>query len=783
MKKIFILIAALGTISLSAMAQSPQKMSYQAVIRNASNNLVTNTAVGSKVSILQGSATGTVVYEETHTGTTNANGLLTFEVGAGTVVTGSFAAINWANGPYFIKTETDPNGGTNYTIAGTSELMSVPYALFSANGTPGPQGPAGATGAQGDPGATGAQGPQGDPGATGPQGPQGDPGATGAQGPAGTNGTNGTNGATGATGATGAQGPAGTNGTNGTNGATGATGAQGPAGTNGTNGTNGATGATGATGLLANGAAAGNTPYWNGTAWVVNSSNVFNNGANVGVGSTAPAAKLHVVGATNTVATPSTWTPAMVIDNAAGSSQLGIEMRVAGTRRGTIRSDAFDNLVLSSNGGALFLNADAPATSVIAFNNGATERARLHSNGNFGIGTTAPTNNLHVATTTLGGGITISGLTPGLSLNSNGALGAVNVANEWATGSVQNDIVLRNNNATAGLKFATGSSNTTRMAITATGNIGIGTTAPVSRFQIGNNMAGGALDNFNKYQVLIHENANAVNSYGMGIRAGEFVFNSDGHYSFETDGVTTVRFQDNGNVGIGTTAPTTKLHVVNAGSPAVRIVDGTQALGRVLTSDANGNASWAAANATTWGTTGNGSTSATTNFIGTTDANAFVTRTNNVERMRVSATGDVGIGTNNPLYKLHVEGPDIRMTNTGGGFQLKYFNSTQPVADQTIQVSVGGWGTVVLANIHTNCSNTTFGALFMVANNGTVQIMSQGSTNGGSLSATGNVITMTTPCGVTFTYTVTVNSGVATFTPSGSTGGWFLQSRMVSLYH
>lgn len=130
-------------ICSSIFAQAPQKMSYQAVIRNSSNALVTNTQVGMQISILQGSASGTPVYVETQTPSTNANGLVSLEIGTGTIVTGTFAGINWAAGPYFIKTETDPTGGTAYTIAGTNELMSVPYALFSANGTPGPQGPIG----------------------------------------------------------------------------------------------------------------------------------------------------------------------------------------------------------------------------------------------------------------------------------------------------------------------------------------------------------------------------------------------------------------------------------------------------------------------------------------------------------------------------------------------------------------------------------------------------------------------------------------------------------------
>jgi hypothetical protein len=146
----------------SAQAQVPQKMSYQSVVRNTTNALVSNTAVGVKISVLQTSAAGTVVYSERHVPTTNANGLATFEIGGGTVLSGTFATINWANGPYFIKTETDPAGGTNYTITGTSQLASVPYALFAANGgTPGPQGVQGVAGPQGLTGATGATGPQG----------------------------------------------------------------------------------------------------------------------------------------------------------------------------------------------------------------------------------------------------------------------------------------------------------------------------------------------------------------------------------------------------------------------------------------------------------------------------------------------------------------------------------------------------------------------------------------------------------------------------------------------
>ena len=209
MKKIITICAGI-LITVGISAQAPNKISYQAVIRNSSNTLVKNITVGMKISILQTTPSGVPVYVETQVPTANANGLVSIEIGGGTVVSGNFATINWANGPYFVKTETDPAGGTSYSITGTSKLLSVPYALYAANSgssIPGPQGNAGATGPQG------------------PQGPQG---------------------------------------------------------------------------LLTNGNTAGNTPYWNGTQWVINNSNIHNNGTSVGIGTSSPSAsaKLEVASTT-----------------------------------------------------------------------------------------------------------------------------------------------------------------------------------------------------------------------------------------------------------------------------------------------------------------------------------------------------------------------------------------------------------------------------------------------------------------------------------------------------
>ena len=238
-------------IGTSIFAQAPQKMSYQAVIRNTSGALVTSSSVGMKISILQGTLAGTVVYAETQTASTNANGLVSLEIGSGTIIIGTFSGINWGNGPYFIKTQTDPLGGTNYTIASSSQLMSVPYALFSANGTPGPQGPTGPTGLTGSIGAIGPQGPIGLTGSQGPIGLTGAVGATGPQGPIGLTGPQGPIGLTGAVGATGPQGPIGLTGSQGPiglTGAVGATGAQGPIGLTGAVGAQGPIGLTGAVG-------------------------------------------------------------------------------------------------------------------------------------------------------------------------------------------------------------------------------------------------------------------------------------------------------------------------------------------------------------------------------------------------------------------------------------------------------------------------------------------------------------------------------------------------------
>lgn len=474
MKKLSILFFALVALLQFAVAQVPQGINYQTVVRNTNGNPVTNQAVAFRISVLEDSPIGNAVYTEEHRFTTNAFGLVNFVIGSGNTTLGNFEAINWGSTTFFIKVETDITGGSNYVETGTQQLMSVPYALYTkaasyadsvdidaqlqnsttlnttilsvvasnpsitdnqtltlsndtlyiergnfvvlpdivatviqnidsillqsnnldsiiiaqtiqnidsilsqsssldsiivsntiqnidsiltysntldsiiintvatstysidtayvqndslfiVNGNGnlinvgnvrGPQGP---QGVQGPTGATGAQGP------AGPQGATGATGAQGIQGPQGVAGTNGTNGVDGKTILNGTSNPSTALGTTGdfyintTNntlfgpktvsgwgsgtslvGPQGTAGATGPQGATGATGATGAQGPQGATGFLQNGTSTGNTPYWNGTQWVVNSSNIYNDGGGVGIGTTPDAsAKLDVSSST-----------------------------------------------------------------------------------------------------------------------------------------------------------------------------------------------------------------------------------------------------------------------------------------------------------------------------------------------------------------------------------------------------------------------------------------------------------------------------------------------------
>ncbi len=131
--KMFVLIFSFIVLNISTFGQTPQAIKYQAVARDAVGNPVANQTVNLRISILQGSILGAVVYSETHSALTNSFGLSNINIGLGTIISGTFSTINWGANTYFIKVEMDINGGASYVEMGTSQLLSVPYALYAEN--------------------------------------------------------------------------------------------------------------------------------------------------------------------------------------------------------------------------------------------------------------------------------------------------------------------------------------------------------------------------------------------------------------------------------------------------------------------------------------------------------------------------------------------------------------------------------------------------------------------------------------------------------------------------
>ena len=200
MKNSLLIIFTILLFNSYSQVAPPQAFSYSAIARDGFGNPLVNQNVGIQFSILKGSTVGPIQYQENHFITTNQFGLFNLTMGTGAVQQGVFNAINWGNDSYYLKVGLDASGGTNFQVMGTTQFLSVPYALFSGNG-----GNTGSTGATGATGSTGETGITGNTGATGSTGSTGATGATGSTGVTGV-GTTGATGATGATGLTGATG-------------------------------------------------------------------------------------------------------------------------------------------------------------------------------------------------------------------------------------------------------------------------------------------------------------------------------------------------------------------------------------------------------------------------------------------------------------------------------------------------------------------------------------------------------------------------------------------------
>jgi len=134
MKKLFLLLLLLPLIMF---AQSPQGVGYQGVATDALGIELINQSISIRASVISGSTTGTIEWQETHNTSTDTFGLFNLTIGQGTTtgngVQTSFADITWGANTHFLKIEMDVNGGTNYSFMGTNQLMSVPYALYAEN--------------------------------------------------------------------------------------------------------------------------------------------------------------------------------------------------------------------------------------------------------------------------------------------------------------------------------------------------------------------------------------------------------------------------------------------------------------------------------------------------------------------------------------------------------------------------------------------------------------------------------------------------------------------------
>ena len=182
-KRIFIALALVTAINYCSYAQAPQAFKYQAIARDNAGAILSSASLNVRISIHDGTPTGTVVYKESHSVTTNTFGLFSLDIGMGTPLSGTFSAITWGTGNKYVQQEVD--FGSGFVNMGTAQLLSVPYALYAQ--TSGSGGSGGATGATGATGVTGATGATGSTGTAGINGTTGATGATGADGTTGQN--------------------------------------------------------------------------------------------------------------------------------------------------------------------------------------------------------------------------------------------------------------------------------------------------------------------------------------------------------------------------------------------------------------------------------------------------------------------------------------------------------------------------------------------------------------------------------------------------------------------
>ncbi len=465
-----IMVAALMLAVTLTHSQSPNAIPYQGVARNAAGDVLGTQNIGLRISLRDVTAGGTIVYQETHTTTTTALGLFNVNIGTGTPLVGTLAAVNWGNGAKFVQVEMDPAGGTAYIDMGTTQLMSVPYALYAGKSHGGVN-YAGTWNANfNTPPLVSSTGTQGDYFVVN------------------------------------------------------------NAGTTLLDGINEWKVGDWAifngnvwekvdnTDHISDGTALGNTMRWNGTAWVSDNT-IYNDGTNIGLGTVIPQSKLHVASnlfppvqlQLNDNVTTFFANPTAIITN--GSQTTGNWSFIG------FADTATANPFLSAKIGAKFTDRTNNYASLGFGTRSATgmaERMTISSDGNVGIGTVSPASNykLHVVQPTLGNfAATFEGVFPNteatiaIRLNGNNAYVS---HGGWGMGPNF-------------LGFGGDDHAYPDMVInTPTGNVGIGTTLPNYRLSVRNDITGSnfvaAINNLS--------NINSAFNHGMFIRAGHSTFSS-----------------------------------------------------------------------------------------------------------------------------------------------------------------------------------------------------------------------------------------------------------------
>ncbi|MBL7778417.1 MAG: hypothetical protein JNK66_09020 [Chitinophagales bacterium] len=613
----------------------------------------------------------------------------------------------------------------------------------------GPVGPTGATGATGAAGTNGTNGTNGADGATGPQGPTGATGATG------TNGTNGTNGADGATGP---QGPTGAAGATGPQGATGVAGATGPTGANGATGAAGPTGATGATGFLSAGTAIGNTTYWNGTTWVLNSNFIYNNGTRVGIGTSSPAARLHVVDSSVVFTTSGVATFGAVPVSGAGRRMMWSAERAA-FRAGYVPGTSWntDSVGLYSFAGGYDAKALGEAAVSLGLANysigdysfAAGESNIVNSRANYALGANNNVSGNYAGA--LGGGNTSSGyssLATGSGSQATGdyslAAGQSTKAQGIAATSLGSD-----NDAQSANSFAIGASNTVSGG--QSGALGFA-----------NRVTGSAAGAFGSYLIAPSYTSVVVGTYNDTTGSGSATsFNAADPVFVVGNGIFPTRSNamvilKSGNVGIGTNNPQQRLHVngqvridnvttadvadsiltisstgvvrkrpaaglagggggaqtlsFNDATHELTISGGNTIVIADLSCDSCAGSSSVNVSDSAWSLLGNAGTNSTTNFIGTTDAQPLSFRTVDTLRMKLRLDGGLELykeENNIAIGKSALQIVDHSFVeNTAvGSFSLQSLSSSYGNSSRNTTL-----GANTLKQVNYSADNTAIGA-------------------------------------------------------------------------